>query len=131
MTLTDGIQIAANLATVAAVGYAAQQLKQSATDTRIANSIKLLDQGIQIQQDYREGKTEARAVYSFYYQVFLYKQNDRLLADTYKSLNFSLCRFVADDPRAQQYWEGAQKKYYEPAFVSLIDGIRNSKSCTQ
>lgn len=130
MALADRIQIVANLATVTAVIYAAAQLNQGATDTRIANSIRVLDQGMQTQQDYREGKVEPRHVFSFYYQVFLYNDNDRLLANAHKPLNLALCRFVVDDPRAGEYWQGPNKQYFEPKFVALIDGIRSSKKCT-
>ena len=130
MTLADRIQIAANLATVSAVIYAAAQLTQSATDTRIANSIKVLDQGTQTQQDYRDGKVEVRNVFSYYYQVFLYNDNGRLLANAYQPLNLALCRFVLDDPRAEEYWRMANKQYFEPKFVTLIDTIRSSKKCT-
>lgn len=129
MTLADRIQIAANLATVCAVIYAAAQLTQGATDARIGNSIKVLDQGTQTQQDYRDGKVEVRQVFSYYYQVFLYNDNDRLLANAHKPLNLALCRFVLDDPRAEEYWQGANKQYFEPGFVVLIDTIRKSKKC--
>ena len=129
MTLTDKIQIAANLATVAAVIYAAAQLNQSATDARIANSVKVLEQGFQVQHDYREGKVDIRSVYSFYHQVVLYSESDRLLAEPNRALKLALCTFVLTDPRAREFWQAADKRYYSVSFVKLLDSIWSTGKC--
>lgn len=127
--IPDWIQIAANLATVAAVFYAAVQLTQAATDARIANSVKILEQGLQVQSDYQEGKVQPRNVISYYYEIFLLRQSNRLLDDLYAPLNRSMCTFMQQDPRAREYWQGAQKGYWDPRFVELIDHIQGGGSC--
>ncbi|MGC5704076.1 hypothetical protein J4P02_28130 [Pseudomonas sp. NFXW11] len=129
MKISKGIQILANLATVAVLYFSFMQLQQTTSDAQLANSIKLLDQGMQVEQDYREGKIQARQVLSFYYQVYLLQQSERLLADPFKALNLSLCRFVLDDPRAREYWQNAPKQYYTPPFIAFIDQITKSRKC--
>jgi hypothetical protein len=127
MTLADKIQVAANLATVAAVLYAAAQLNQSATDTRIANSVKLLEQGFQLKQDYRDGKVDVRSVYSYYYQLHLYSESDRLLEGPNGALRLALCTFVLSDPRADEFWKSSDKRFYSTSFVKMIDDIWRAK----
>jgi hypothetical protein len=129
MTLTDKIQVAANLATVAAVIYAAAQLSQTATDTRIANSVKLLEQGFQLQQDYRDGKADIRSVYAYYHQLMLYSESDRLLAEPNRALGLALCTFVLADPRSEEFWKSADKRYYSASFVAMLDAIWRAKQC--
>ncbi|OLF54463.1 hypothetical protein [Pseudomonas chlororaphis] len=132
MKFPEVIEVLANLATattIVVLYLSITQLNQANEDAQLANSIKVLDQGMQVEQDYQTGKIQARQVLSFYYQVYLYQQNERLLAEPFQALNLSLCRFVLDDPRAREFWQNAPKQYYTQSFVAFIDRMARSKKC--
>lgn len=129
MNWSAGAEVAANIATVVAVGYAALTLNHSAVDGRITNSIKVLEQGSQLDRDYRDGKVKAQDIVAFYYQVRLYRDNGRLLDEVYIPLNQSLCTFVYTDPRAAEHWK-SDAKYYDARFTALIDTIMREKKCS-
>jgi len=122
------IAIAADVATIGAVVYAGLTLNHSALDGRITNSTKLLEQGSQLERDYRDGKAKVGDVLAFYHQVDLYHRNDRLLDEVFVPLNKSMCTFVATDPRVDEYWKTASK-YYGEKFEHMIDKILESKKC--
>ena len=122
------IAIAADAATFAAVIFAALTLNHSALDGQITNSTKLLEQGAQLDRDYRDGKAKVGDVLAFYQQVDLFHRNDRLLDEVFVPLNKSMCTFVATDPRVAEFWKTAPK-YYSDKFEQMIDKILESRKC--
>ncbi len=125
---TTATQIAANTATVIALVYAAMTLHSSSIDARLASSAKLLEQGVKMEADYRDGKIDARQVVAFYYLVFLYRRMDRLDDAVYGPVNRSLCKFIKSDPRAKEYWAGAAKDY-DGDFVAFVNQNPDPKLC--
>lgn len=121
-------QIASNVATVLALVYAGATLNLSTVDAKVANSTKILDQGIRVESDYKDGKIQAREVVAFYYQVFLYHKLNRMLDEVYVPVDRNLCNFMLTDPRAKEYW-ATDAKHFDQDFIDFIASRTDPKSC--
>jgi hypothetical protein len=82
-----------------------------------------------LQQQYQEGKAEARDIVTFYYRVYV--SRDVLDARIIRPLERSLCSTVIEDPRVSGYWDDVNKTevkhYFVDDFVEHMNDIRSKK----
>ena len=108
---------------------AAYQFYANTKAQRIQNSLSVLSDGRQLQQQYQEGKAEARDIVTFYYRVYV--SRDVLDARIIRPLERSLCSTVIEDPRVSGYWDDVNKTevkhYFVDDFVEHMNDIRSKK----
>lgn len=123
------IQTLANVAAALTLLLAAYQFYANTKAQRIQNSLSVLSDGRQLQQQYQEGKAEARDIVTFYYRVYV--SRDVLDARIIRPLERSLCSTVIEDPRVSGYWDDVNKtevkRYFVDDFVEHMNDIRSKK----
>jgi len=125
-------QQAANIATAVTLLFAAYQFRVSTQAQRIQNSLAVLSDGRQLEQQYQAGKAEARDVVAFYYRMYV--SRDVLETHVMVPLERSICSSIIEDPRVGKYWDEVtktqEKSFYIDDFVKQMDEIRSKKqSC--
>ena len=122
--------MAANVAAALTLLVAAYQFYTNSKAQRIQNSLTLLNDGRQLQQQYEAGKADARDIVTFYYRVYVSKEvlQQRIVAP----LERSLCSAMIDDPRVRGYWDEVaktqEKHYFVNDFVERMNNIRNKRT---
>jgi len=125
-------QLAANVAAAVTLLFAAYQFRVNTKAQRIQNSLAVLSDGRQLEQQYQAGKAEARDLVSFYYRMYV--SRDVLEPDVMVPLELSFCSAMIGDPRVGEYWDQAIKaqetRYFVDGFVQHMNGVRSKKkSC--
>jgi hypothetical protein len=130
--ISDWIQVVANGAAALGLVLAAWQFRASTKAEHIQNSLNVLSEGRQLEEQYRAGTAQARDIVTFYYRVYIAR--DEFDADVIRPLERSLCSQVIGDKRVDKYWKEVmaqeEKGYYRRDFALYIDDITNGrKSC--
>src|SRR5215469_3161223 len=132
-TILGWTQLAANVAAALTFLFAAYQFHATTKVQGIQNSLSLLNDGRQLQQQYQAGKADARDIVTFYYRLFVSKDvlQDRIV----RPLDRSLCSAMVDDPRVRNYWDEVtktqEKNYFVPDFVERMSNIRSGKTACE
>lgn len=130
------VSIVANIAIVAMLIVAFMELNQAISasqDAQNADRIRLtstiLQQGLDLEKNYQNGRSDTRDVVAFYYQAHSYAQSSLLDATLWAPLDFSLCNFLQQDPRFRAYWRDVKREYFAEDFVSHVNQILEEKRC--
>ena len=120
----------ANVAAALSFLFAAYQFHVNTKAQGIQNSLSLLNDGRQLQQQYQAGKADARDIVTFYYRLYVSK--DVLQERIVSPLDRSLCSTMLDDPRVRNYWDEVTKtreiNYFVRDFAERMNNLRSGKT---
>ena len=120
----------ANVAAALALVMAAYQFYANTKAQRIQNSLTVLSDGRQLDQQYRAGQAAARDIVTLYYRVYVSRSvlEQRIV----HPLERSLCSAMSGDPRVREYWNQTvatdEKYYFVGDFVERMNQIMNKKA---
>jgi hypothetical protein len=124
------------VATALMLVIAGCQLQQAATinrntveANRVQLSVSLVQAGLALDRDYKDGKKEVGDVISHHYVMYMYRKAGLLHDPIWAPLDRSLCGFYRQNPRAKEFWKTADKSGFDKNYVDYVEDFLRRDKC--